>query len=120
MSISHFAVTEEILQFTLAGSLSGASRAIEQFAAGFGSLAAITVPWSSDCTTIVMAVTATQGEGRFLEHTDLGTVRVTDLGNGSVRVAIEPRPLDHPEKRKMAALFVRFMSEIQTRFQVTQ
>jgi hypothetical protein len=111
-------MSEELLNFTVPGTPRDVSRAIEEFAVGLGSLSAIVVPWESDRSTVIMAVTSTQGEGRFLEHTDLGTVRLTDLGNDSTRVAIEPRPLDHAEKQKMAALFVRFTSQIQSRFQV--
>ena len=111
-------MADEILQFTVPGSLSDVSKTIEEFAVGVGSLTAVVVPWLSDRTNVTMAITSTQGEGRFLEHTDLGTVRLTDLGNHSIRVAIEPRPLDHAEKQRMATLFVRFASQIQTRFQV--
>jgi len=111
-------MADEILKFTVPGSLGEVSQAIEEFAAGVGSLTAIMVPWLSDRTTVVMAVTSTHGEGRFLEHTDLGTVRLSDLGNHSIRVAIEPRALDHAEKQGMSALFLRFTSQIQTRFQV--
>lgn len=109
---------EELLQFTVPGAPRDVARAVEEFAVGLGSLTAIIVPWESDRTTVVMAVTSTQGEGRFLEHTDLGTVRLTDLGNDVTRVAVEPKALDHSEKQRMAALFVRFTSQIQTRFQV--
>ena len=111
-------MTRQLLEFEIPGSPRDLSRAIEEFATGLGSLTAIVVPWESDRTTVVMTVTATQGEGRFLEHTDLGTVRLTDLGNDSTRVAVEARPLEHAEKQKMAALFVRFTSQLQTRFQV--
>jgi hypothetical protein len=118
MSISQDTMSEELLQFTVPGSPRDVARAVEEFAVGLGSLTAIVVPWESDRTTLVMTVTSTQGEGRFLEHTDLGTVRLIDLGNASTRVAVEAKPLDHAEKQRMAALFVRFTSQIQTRFQV--
>ncbi len=111
-------MSEELLNFTVPGTPRDVCRAIAEFAVGLGSLSAIVVPWESDRSTVIMAVTSTQGEGRFLEHTDLGTVRLTDLGNDSTRVAIQPRPLEHTEKQKMAALFVRFTSQIQSRFQV--
>lgn len=111
-------MSDELFQFIAPGSPREASRAIEEFAVGLGSLSAIVVPWESDPLNVVMAITSTQGEGRFLEHTDLGTVRLTDMGNGSTRVAVEPRPLEHAEKQKMAALLVRFASQLQSRFQV--
>ena len=111
-------MSDELLQFAVPGAPREVSRAIEEFAIGLGSLTAIVVPWESDRANVVMAVTSTQGEGRFLEHTDLGTVRLTDLGNDMTRVTVEARPLDHAERQNMAALFVRFTSEIRSRFQV--
>jgi hypothetical protein len=108
---------EALLEFTVAGSPRGVSRAIEEFAIGQGSLTAIVVPWESDGVTLNMAVTSTQGEGFALEHTNLGTIRLTDLGNDLTRVEIIAHQPDHAEKQKMAALFVRFTGQILTRFQ---
>jgi len=55
------------------------SRAIEQYATGHGSLHAIVVPWESDDVTLNMAVTSAKAEGWAIEHTDLGTIRLTSL-----------------------------------------
>jgi hypothetical protein len=111
-------MTQALVEFAVPGSPKAVSQVIEEVAAGLGSLSAIVVPWESNHLNIVMAVTSTHGEGRFLEHTDLGTVLLTDLRNDTTRVVIEARPQEHAEKQKMAALFVRFTSQIQSRFQV--
>jgi hypothetical protein len=78
------------------------------------------VPWESDRTTLCMAVASTQGEGWALEHTNLGTVRLTDMGNETTRVEIISDFHHHAEQQKLAKLFARFSSEIQSRLQVAQ
>jgi len=70
---------EETIEFTATGSPRVVSSAIEQYATGHGSLNAIVVPWESDPVTLSMAVTSVQGEGWAIEHTNLGTIRLTDL-----------------------------------------
>jgi hypothetical protein len=110
---------EQIIEFTTAGSPRDVSTAIEQYATGHGSLNAIVVPWESDRGTLSMAVTSVKGEGWAIEHTNLGTIRLTDLGNDMTRVAIACHEPDHTEKRKMVALFDGFARQIQSRLQVT-
>src|ERR1700680_65992 len=109
---------EEILEFTPPGSPLAVSRAIEKYATGQGSLNAIVVPWESDRVTLSMAVTSAKGHGWDREHTNLGTIKLTDLGNDLTRVAIAAHPPDHVEKQKLAALFDGFAQQIQNRFQV--
>jgi hypothetical protein len=110
---------EELLEFAATGSPRAVSRAIEEFTIGLGSLTALIVPWESDRVTLSMAVTSTKGEGWALEHTNLGTIRLTDMGNDMTRVEIVPHTPDHSEKQKLAALFDQFTGQIQTRFQVS-
>ena len=110
---------EKIIEFTTAGSPRVVSSAIEQYATGHGSLNAIVVPWESDRVTLSMAVTSVKGEGWAIEHTNLGTIRLTDLGNDITRVAIASHEPDHTEKQKMVALFDGFARQIQSRLQVT-
>jgi hypothetical protein len=110
---------EEIIEFTANGSPRVVSSAIEQYATGHGSLHAIIVPWESDRVTLSMAVTSAKSDGWAIEHTDLGTIRLTDLGNELTRVAIAAREPDHMEKQKLAALFNGFARQIQTKLQVT-
>ena len=111
---------EELLNFTVPGSPPEVSRAVEDCAAGLGSLSAIVVPWKSDRSTVIIAVTSTQGEGFALEHTDLGTIRLTEAGSDMTRVEIIAHHPDHGEKKTLAAHFVRFANHVQSRFQVTR
>jgi hypothetical protein len=113
-------MSEKLFEFMTPGSPRAVSGAIEQLAIGLGSLTAIIVPWESDRTTLCMAVTSTQGEGWALEHTNLGTVRLTDLGNETTRVEILADLEHHPENQRLSKLFARFSSEIQNRLQVAQ
>jgi hypothetical protein len=106
------------MEFTATGSPRVVSSAIEQCAAGQGSLNAIVVPWESDRVTLSMAVTAAKGEGWAIEHTDLGTIRLTDLGNDSTRVAIAAHEPNDVEKQKLRALFDRFAQQLQRKLQV--
>ena len=107
-----------MMEFTATGSPRVVSSAIEQYATGQGSLNAIVVPWESDRVTLSMAVTAVKGEGWAIEHTNLGTIRLTNLGNDLTRVAIAAHEPDHVEKQKLAALFDRFAHQIQSKLQV--
>jgi len=109
---------EELLNFTVPGSPREISRAVEECAVGQGSLSAIIVPWESDRSTVTIAVTSTQGEGFALQHTDLGTIRVSDAGDATTRVEIIAHHPDHGEKKSLAAHFVRFANHVQGRFQV--
>jgi hypothetical protein len=113
-------MTEKLFEFVTPGSPRAISGAIEQLAVGVGSLSAIVVPWESDRTTLSMAVASTQGEGHALIHTNLGTVRLTDLGNEMTRVEVLADLLDNAEQQRLGKLFARFSSQIQSQLQVTQ
>jgi hypothetical protein len=113
-------MSEKLFEFLTAGSPRAVSGAVEQLAIGQGSLTAIVVPWESDRTTLCMAVASTQGEGWALEHTNLGTVRLTDMGNETTRVEILIDLQPHAEQQKLAKFFARFSSEIQSRLPVAQ
>ena len=110
-------MNQEILEFTTAGFPRVISRAIEQYATGQGRLNAIVVPWESDDATLSMAVTSSKIDGWAIEHTDLGTIKLTDLGNELTRVIIAARAPDHAEKQKLTALFEGFARQIQSKFQ---
>jgi hypothetical protein len=113
-------MSEKLFEFVTPGSPRAVSGAIEQFAIGLGSLTAVIVPWESDRTTLTMAVASTQGEGWALEHTNIGTVRLVDMGNETTRVEIFSDLQAHAEQQKLANLFARFSSQLQSRFQVAQ
>jgi hypothetical protein len=110
-------MNHDLLQFAASGSPRDLSRAIEEFAIGQGSLNAIVVPWESDQETLSMAVTSVKGEGWAIEHTNLGTIKLTDIGNDVTRVAIACHELDHSEKKKMMTLFEGFARNLQSRLQ---
>ncbi len=110
---------EQVLEFTADGCPSDLSRAIEQHAAGQGNLSAIVVPWESDPATLSMAVTAQKIDGWAIEHTNLGTIQLSDLGNHLTRVAILAHAAADADKPRLAALFGGFARSIQTKFQTT-
>jgi hypothetical protein len=111
---------EEILEFTASGPPREVARAIEEFSSGERSLNVLVVPWESDRVTVRMAVTSSQGSGWAIEHTNLGTIKLTDLGNDSTRIAIAAHDPDHDEKRKLAALFDGFARQLQNKFQAAR
>jgi hypothetical protein len=113
-------MSEKLFEFMTPGSPRAVSGAIEQFAIGLGSLTAVVVPWESDKNTLCMAVASTQGEGWALEHTNIGTLRLFDLGNDTTRIEIFSDLKDHSEQQKLANLFARFSTQLQSRFQAAK
>jgi hypothetical protein len=113
-------MSEKLFEFTTPGSARTVSSAIEQLAKGQGSLSAIVVPWESDRTNLIMAVASTQGEGHALEHTNLGTVRLTDMGNDTTRVEVLAEVAGQAEQQRFARAFARFSSEIQSQLQAVK
>jgi hypothetical protein len=113
-------MSEKLFEFMTGGSPRAVSGAIEQFAIGLGSLTAVVVPWESEKSALTMAVASTQGEGWALEHTNIGTLRLSDLGNDKTRVEIFSDLNDHAEQQKLANLFARFSSQLQSQFQAAQ
>jgi len=109
--------TEQTIEFTATGSPNAISREIETFAKAQGGLNATVVPWESDSVTLSMSVTSARGHGWNLEHTNLGTIKLTDQGNSSTKVAISSHEPNHPDKEKLAAVFDRFAREIQSKLQ---
>jgi hypothetical protein len=65
-----------------------------------------------------MAVTAVKGDGWAIEHTNLGTIRLVGAGDERTEVAIASEPPDHPEQQTLAAIFDRFVRQVQSRFHV--
>jgi hypothetical protein len=67
-----------------------------------------------------MSVTAVSGDGWAIEHTNLGTIRLTDLGNDRTRFAAEVEDASHQShsnQSKSAGLFERFVQQLQGRLQ---
>ena len=105
------------VEFIVAGSPRLVSRAIEAYADQQRIVSAIVVPWESDQATLSMAVTSARGDGWAIEHLNLGTIRLTDLGDDRTRVAVAAEEPNHPEARKLALLFAEFARQIQSRLQ---
>jgi hypothetical protein len=108
----------DVIRFTVQGSPQAVSRAIEEYARGQGRVSAIVVPWESTRETLSMAVTAVKSDGWAIEHTNLGTIRLTDAGQERTDLAITAEPPDHPERQQLTALFDRFVQQVQGRFHV--
>ena len=105
------------LTFTATGSPQAVSRAIEEYARGLGHVTAIVVPWQSDGETLCMAVTAVKSDGWAIQHTNLGTIRLTGAGPERTEVAIAAEPPDRPDRQQLADVFHRFARLVQGRFQ---
>jgi hypothetical protein len=104
-----------MIEFVTAGSPRALSRAIEEFAAEERLVNAIVVPWESDATNLSISVTAVSGDGWAIEHTNLGTIKLTDLGNDRTRFTAEVDDQSHPDQPRAAALFERFVQQLQGR-----
>lgn len=106
-----------MIEFVASGSPRALSRAIEEFAADQRLVSAIVVPWESDATNLTMSVTAVSGDGWAIEHTNLGTIRLIDLGSDRTRFAAEADDQNHPDQPKATVLFERFVQQLQGRLQ---
>jgi hypothetical protein len=104
------------IEFVAGGSARAVSRAIEQYAHAQGHLSAIVVPWEGSATTLSMSVTSVKADGWAIEHINLGTISLTDLGNGTTAVAVAADEPDRPDKDRLSALFVRFADQLQHQF----
>ena len=108
---------DHLFTFTATGTPRAVSRAIEECARGQGHVNALVVPWESDGKTLSMAVTAVKSDGWAIEHMNLGTIRLADVGPGQTEVAVEAEPPDHPEQQKLADAFDRFVRQLQSRLE---
>jgi hypothetical protein len=115
------------LEFTAQSSPRSVASAIEACAAERRVVTALRVPWESDAATIKMAVIVTTGEGWALEHTNLGTITLADLGDRT-RVAVvadEPTPSDIDDRPdqitrdKMLGMLTAFARQLETRLGTT-
>ena len=57
-----------------------------------------------------------KADGWAIEHTNLGTIRLTDLGNDATRIAIAPDEQRRAEAPQLGALFERFAQQVERRF----
>jgi hypothetical protein len=101
------------IEFTAAGSAKVISRAIEEHARSQGSVNALVVPWESDATRLNMAVTSVKTDGWAIEHTNLGTITLTSVGDETTRVAIHAPDQSSHDEPKLTAVFDRFARQLQ-------
>jgi hypothetical protein len=108
----------QIIEFVATGSPRALSQAIEEHARGRGAVSVLVVPWESDDVTLSMAVTLVKSEGWVIEHTNIGTVKLTDVGQDRTRIAIVVHETDHPEREQLRPLLDVLGRQLQSRFQV--
>ncbi len=108
------------VEFIAPGTPAAIARAIEACADEQRMVSALVVPWESQRDVLSMAVTSARVDGWAIEHTNLGTIRLTDLGNDRTHVAFEADTLPQPEEPKLARLFADFARTIERRLQVTR
>jgi hypothetical protein len=126
------------VDFVAAGSPLAVFRAIEACADEQHIVSALVVPWQSTRDVLSVAVTSARVDGWAIEHTNLGTVRLTDLGNERTRVevfaddpstssghseALEGRATSRgewlaPQDEKLTRMFEEFVRQIRKRFEV--
>jgi hypothetical protein len=106
-----------IVEFVASGTPRGVARAIEADASGRGAVSVLVVPWESDEVTICMAITLVKTDGWAIEHTDLGTVQLTDLGDERTGVAIVAHDTDHPEQERLTVQLQDYGRHLQRRFE---
>ena len=77
-----------LVEFTARGSARRLSSAIEACAAERRLVSALVVPWESTDAAISMAVTSSKTDGWAIEHTNLGTITLDELGDGRTQIAV--------------------------------
>ena len=104
-------------EFTVKGPARVVSRAIEQYAQAQGHVSAIVVPWEGSAGTVSMSVTSVRADGWAIEHTNLGTITLTDLADGQTAVAVTADDPDQADKARLIAVFGRFAEQLQRHFE---
>jgi hypothetical protein len=107
-----------IIEFTATGTPQALAPKIEDYARGRGAVSVLVVPWESDKQTLSMAVTLVESDGWAIEHTNVGTVKLTDLGNNQTAVAVLAHETAHKEREGLLAVLKQFGEQIQGRFQI--
>jgi len=104
--------------FVVRASARSVADAIEQLARAQGNITALVVPWESTASVLTLAVTVVKSDGWAIEHTNLGTITLTDLGHAATAVAVTAHEPAHTDK--LATLFDRFASQLQRRFEAAR
>jgi hypothetical protein len=115
-------MTPTIVEFTASGTARATAAAIEAYAATRRVVSALVVPWESDAVALRMAVTSMNGDGWAIEHTNLGTISLVDLGGNVIRVAVTasaPAGEDLPDREirdKQSAVLTAFARQLERKF----
>lgn len=99
-----------IVEFTANGSTRELASAIEQLALERRAVTALVVPWESDAATTRMAITVAKGDGWAIEHINLGTVSLTDLGSQRTQVIVTA------SGHETSPVLISFARQIERRF----
>lgn len=105
-------MSQTLVNFTASGSPRALSRKIEDCAQQRRIVNALVVPWESSEETLTMAVTSVSSDGWAIEHTNLGTIRLTAVGDQRTRVAVSTGSIDHPDREKLAVMLDRFAGQL--------
>jgi hypothetical protein len=108
------------MEFLTAGTTHDVSRAIEEYATAGGHVHALVVPWESQGTTLSMAVTSVKADGWAIEHTNLGTITLTERGDDLTGVAISAEDPERLESPQLAAVFDRFAHQLQAKLAIVR
>jgi hypothetical protein len=92
------------------------SDAIEAYARAQGHVSAIVVPWETSATTVSMSVTSVKADGWAIEHTNLGTITLTDLGNDTTAVVVAGHGPDLAAEERLSALLDHFARQLEQHF----
>lgn len=106
-----------IVEFIATGTPRSLAQAIEQHATRLGSVSVLIVPWESDQTRVSMAVTLVNADGWAIEHTNLGTVTLRDLGHDHTQIALVADVAGHQERERLTSVLDTFGRQIRERFQ---
>jgi hypothetical protein len=79
-----------IVEFIVHGSPRAVSQAIESYAAERRVVTVLVVPWESTAARLSMAVTSSRADGWSIEHTNLGTIVLSDVHGTATEVAVFP------------------------------
>ncbi len=104
-----------ILEFTAHGSPRDVSSAVEACAAERRLVNALVVPWECTPTLLSIAVTSTKVDGWAIEHTNLGTITLADVGDRRTKVSVtvaesspdSPNPGTRDERVALLTAFAR-------------
>ncbi len=105
-------MSHTIIEFTAPSSPDALSRRIEDHAQQRRVVTALVVPWESAKGALTMAVTSVKSDGWAVEHTNLGTIRLTDLGDEQTRVTVTAEDAAHPDREKLAAVLDSFARQL--------